>query len=197
MKNVKTIQKWIGYFNFGWNTRYYEIDNAIFYYASSENLKNKKRAFFLGICDIKQNKNYLEFSTGSDVKYFKGETQEKTTEFQNMILDGISRGKEILNKNKQNIELVPTVNNLVEEEIPLNDSISLNSVTSSSIDPNNYQTIFQTLESKIKAPNTAFQNYIKNGYNDYDLKELLNQYKKIEYRLKKINENIQGFNLDT
>ena len=145
-------------------------------------------------------------STGSMVWYFKGKTQSETESLKNVILNGIEKGKEILQSNHQNFAYIPEISEIkkIKEEeaelLNINNEETLDSIldkksSSTIIDTHNYKQVLKKIESKIKLPNNAFKNYLDSGeYDKEDLKKLHNQYQDIEKKINKINNFFNNLN---
>ena len=171
----------------------------------------------MGICSLEQEDDYLKFYTGSRLLYFKGDNEEETREFKTLLEEGISKGKEILQNNKQNMNLICNKfgeNNNIQnnfklipqkydaEEISnfnsmdkstelenIIDDNSVCSLSSSDINNNSYKRLLKTLESKIKVKNMGFNGYIEgNEFEKEELKEIYKDYENIHKKLKKINK---------
>ena len=216
--NKMKIKKWVSYIS-GWKDRNIYLDGALLSY-SKENKDGKeeiRRCAFLGICLLEQEDDYLKIYTGSRLLYFKGDNEEKTIELKNLIENGISKGKEILQNNKQNFNLIPQnfdkkdniQNNFnlfpqkFEDEVELINADNTNkstelekmideksecSLSSSDINNNTYKKILKNLESKIKIRNMGFNGYIEGeDFEKDELKEIYKDYENIQKKLKKIN----------
>ena len=128
------IKKWTGYLPFKlWEERYYFIQGAMFCYSKDNNIAQKRGSAFLGICEIKKIKDYLELFTQSKIWYFKGDNEEDTKNFYNIVVEGINKGKSILKKSEQDMNFGKVNINEFERENLLEEAeveLSINSFES-------------------------------------------------------------------
>ena len=200
---MNTIKKWANYLH-QWKKRYYKINGAFFYYSKGEIWKTKVCAF-LGLCTIEEEKDYLKLSTGSFIWYFKGDNRQETNQFKILIEQGISRGKDVLKNNNQNLELIPE--KIDEEELNLfgsngrstlleenSDNESISSISSSQINID-FKKVLKKLETKMKVNNSAFKQYIQEKNNEISVQEEIESgYEKIHNRLQKVNNYLEKNN---
>lgn len=194
------IKKWTGYLPFKlWKERYYFIKGAMFCYSKVNDADQKRGSAFLGICEIEKIKDYLKLFTQSQIWYFKGDNEEETNNFYNIVVEGINKGKSILEKSEQDMNFVKVNINEFEREYLLEEAqeelsiSSFESFKTENINKDKYKKLLKKIERKLNLNNITFKGYIDDGeYEKNSLKDISDKYEKIKRNLKRINIFLGG-----
>ena len=151
-------------------SRYPQRYKCLFVCYSKDNfVAQKKGSAFLGICEIKKIKDYLELFTQSKIWYFKGDNEEDTKNFYNIVVEGINKGKSILEKSEQDMNFVKVNINEFEREYLLEEAqeelsiSSFESFKTENINKDDYKGLLKKIERKLNLNNITFKGYIDDG----------------------------------
>ena len=190
------IKKWTGYLPFKlWEERYYFIKGAMFCYSKVNDADQKRGSAFLGICEIEKIKDYLKLFTQSKIWYFKGDNEEETKNFYNIVVEGIREGESILIHSKQDMNLCKVNINEYEKEkeYSLDEIKSFVTFEKEDLNKDIYKKSMKTIEKDLNLNNLTFKGFIYDGKWKKDtLQDICDRYEKIKRNLIKINIFLDG-----
>ena len=190
------IKKWTGYLPFKlWEERYYFIKGAMFCYSKVNDADQKRGSAFLGICEIEKIKDYLKLFTQSKIWYFKGDNEEETKNFYNIVVEVIIKGESILIYSKQDMNLCKVNINEYEKEkeYSLDEIKSFVTFEKEDLNKDIYKKSMKTIEKDLNLNNLTFKGFIYDGKWKKDtLQDICDRYEKIKRNLIKINIFLDG-----
>ena len=134
-------------------------------------------------------------------KYFKLSSLLliKSNNFYNIVVEGINKGKSILEKSEQDMNFVKVNINEFEREYLLEEAqeelsiSSFESFKTENINKDKHKELLKNIERKLNLNNITFKGYIDDGeYEKNSLKDISDKYEKIKRNLKRINIFLGG-----